>query len=145
MDEDGTLNELRGRIELLKEQRTEIMNELIGERREVELMQSELLKMKKEKEYLNGILKEKMTAAKEYDRIIGESERTLTKVPRLPPSSATTPRNYSSASTTNTASTSTSDTPPPHAHNRGNQGFIGPGLRGHRGSLCNCYWNSGMG
>jgi hypothetical protein len=30
MDEDSTLNELRGRIGLLKEQRSELMNDLIG-------------------------------------------------------------------------------------------------------------------
>ena len=47
MDEDSTLNELRGRITMLKEQRSEVMNELIGERKETELMQSEMMKLKK--------------------------------------------------------------------------------------------------
>lgn len=57
-----------------------MMNDLIGERKEVELMQAEFLKMKREKEYLEGLIKEKQQAEKEYDRIIGESERTLMKV-----------------------------------------------------------------
>lgn len=39
MDEDSTLNELRSRISALKEQRSELMNTTIAERREVELMQ----------------------------------------------------------------------------------------------------------
>ena len=47
MDEDSTLIELRGRIAMLKEQRSEVMNELIGERKETELMQSEMMKLKK--------------------------------------------------------------------------------------------------
>ena len=40
MDEDSTLNELKGRIAMLKDQRSEVMTELIAERKEVELMQS---------------------------------------------------------------------------------------------------------
>ena len=36
-------------------------------------MQNEMGKMKKEKTYLEGLLKEKMNASKEYDRIIHES------------------------------------------------------------------------
>jgi hypothetical protein len=47
MDDDHTLNELKTRISLLKEQRSDLMNSMIGERKEVELMQSEMLKMKK--------------------------------------------------------------------------------------------------
>lgn len=39
-DEDSTLNELKNRIQLLKEQRSNIMNELISERKEVEVMQT---------------------------------------------------------------------------------------------------------
>lgn len=39
-DEDSTLSELKVRINMLKEQRNDVMNELIGERKEVELMQS---------------------------------------------------------------------------------------------------------
>jgi hypothetical protein len=80
MDDDSTLNELKGRIAMLKDQRGEVMTDLIAERKEVELMQSEMLKLKKEKGYLDGLIKEKTTAAKEYDRIILESERTLSKV-----------------------------------------------------------------
>ena len=56
-DEDSTLNELRQRIESLKEQRSMLMNEVIGERKEVEVMQNEMGKMKKEKSYLEGLLK----------------------------------------------------------------------------------------
>jgi hypothetical protein len=33
MDEDSTLTELRSRISLLKEQRSTLMNDLIGERK----------------------------------------------------------------------------------------------------------------
>jgi hypothetical protein len=33
------------------------MNDLIGERKEVELMQSEMMKMKKEKAYLENLVK----------------------------------------------------------------------------------------
>lgn len=73
MDEDSTLNELRTRIQALKEQRAHLMSDLIGERKEVELMQGEMMKMKKEKSYLEGLIKEKSTASKEYDRIIAES------------------------------------------------------------------------
>ena len=47
MDEDSTLSELKGRIVMLKDQRSEVMNDLIGERKEVELMQSEMMKLKK--------------------------------------------------------------------------------------------------
>lgn len=47
MDEDSTLHELRNRISALKEQRSELMNAAISERREVELMQGEMMKMKK--------------------------------------------------------------------------------------------------
>jgi hypothetical protein len=36
-------------------------------------MQAEMLKMKKEKEYLDGLIKEKTGAEREYDRIIAES------------------------------------------------------------------------
>jgi predicted nuclease with TOPRIM domain len=72
-DEDSTLNELKNRIQLLKEQRSNIMNELISERKEVEVMQTEMGKMKKEKSYLEGLIKEKGSAMKEYDRIIHES------------------------------------------------------------------------
>ena len=36
-------------------------------------MQSELGKMKKEKTYLEGLIKEKVNASREYDRIIAES------------------------------------------------------------------------
>ena len=43
-------------------------------------MQAEMLKMKKEKDYLEGLIKEKTQAEREYDRIIAESERTLMKV-----------------------------------------------------------------
>lgn len=43
-------------------------------------MQGEMAKMKKEKSYLEGLMKQKSTASKEYDRIIAESERTLAKV-----------------------------------------------------------------
>ena len=57
MDEDSTLNELRGRIGLLKEQRSDLMNDLIAQRKEVELMQAEMMKMKKEKAYLDGLIK----------------------------------------------------------------------------------------
>ena len=57
MDEDSTLNELRGRIGLLKEQRSDLMNDLITQRKEVELMQAEMMKMKKEKAYLDGLIK----------------------------------------------------------------------------------------
>lgn len=64
MDEDSTLGELRHRITMLKDQRNEIMNELISERKETELMQSEMLKLKKEKTYLENLLKEKTTASK---------------------------------------------------------------------------------
>ena len=71
MDEDSTLSELKNRISMLKEQRGEIMSELIGERKEVELMQAEMLKLKKEKGYLDGLIKDKATGSKEYDRIIG--------------------------------------------------------------------------
>lgn len=52
MDEDSTLGELRQRIAMLKEQRNEVMNELIAERKETEAMQSEMMKLKKEKGYL---------------------------------------------------------------------------------------------
>lgn len=69
-DEDSTLGELKSRINMLKEQRSLIMNDLIGERKEVEVMQIEMSKMKKEKAYLEGLLKEKATASREYDRII---------------------------------------------------------------------------
>lgn len=79
-DEDSTLNELRSRITALKEQRSVLMNDLIGERKETEIMQTEMSKMKKEKSYLEGLIKEKMNASKEYDRIIHESEKTLMKV-----------------------------------------------------------------
>ena len=57
MDEDSTLSELKGRIAMLKEQRSEVMSDLIGERKEVELMQSEMMKLKKEKGYLEGLIK----------------------------------------------------------------------------------------
>jgi hypothetical protein len=109
MDEDSTLNELRGRIGQLKEQRGELMNDLIAERKEVELMQAEMMKMKKEKAYLDNLIKEKSVAAKEYDRIIAESERTLSKVPPSLSSSATILKNSCSVSTTSTASTCTND------------------------------------
>lgn len=33
MDEDSTLNELKGRIGILKDQRVELMNDLISERK----------------------------------------------------------------------------------------------------------------
>ena len=49
---------------MLKEQRGEIMTELITERKEVELMQAEMLKLKKEKGYLDGLIKEKNTASR---------------------------------------------------------------------------------
>ena len=39
-DEDSTLNELRNRIVALKEQRSVLMNDLIGERKETEIMQT---------------------------------------------------------------------------------------------------------
>jgi len=42
---------------VLKDQRTDLMNDLIGERKEVELMQSEMMKMKKEKAYLENLVK----------------------------------------------------------------------------------------
>lgn len=35
MEEDSTLNELRTRIQALKEQRAHLMSDLIGERKEV--------------------------------------------------------------------------------------------------------------
>ncbi len=35
MDEDSTLSELKNRISMLKEQRGEVMNQLIAERKEV--------------------------------------------------------------------------------------------------------------
>ena len=73
MDEDSTLTELQQRIGTLKDQRTGLLNDLVSERRETELMQSELNKMKKEKSYLEGLIKEKMNASREYDRIIAES------------------------------------------------------------------------
>ena len=73
MDEDNTLTELQQRIGTLKDQRTGLLNDLVSERRETELMQSELNKMKKEKSYLEGLIKEKMNASREYDRIIAES------------------------------------------------------------------------
>ena len=73
MDEDNTLTELQQRIGTLKDQRTGLLNDLVSERRETELMQSELNKMKKEKTYLEGLIKEKMNASREYDRIIAES------------------------------------------------------------------------
>ena len=82
-DEDSTLGELRSRIEALKEKRSVLMNELIGERKEVEVMQTEMSKMKKEKAYLEGLVKDKLNASKEYDRIIHESEKTLLKVMSL--------------------------------------------------------------
>ena len=56
-DEDSTLNELRNRIMALKEQRSLLMNDLIGERKEAEVMQAEMSKMKKEKTYLEGLIK----------------------------------------------------------------------------------------
>ena len=37
------------------------------------MMQAEMMKLKKERSYLDGLIKEKGTAAKEYDRIIVES------------------------------------------------------------------------
>lgn len=52
MDEDSTLNELQQRIGSLKDQRNVLLNDLVAERREVELMQTEMSKMKKEKVYL---------------------------------------------------------------------------------------------
>ena len=73
MDEDNTLTELQQRIGTLKDQRTGLLNDLVSERRETELMQNELNKMKKEKSYLEGLIKEKMNASREYDRIIAES------------------------------------------------------------------------
>lgn len=57
MDEDSTLSELKSRIALLKEQRGDVMSDLIAERKEVELMQGEMLKLKKEKTYLDGLIK----------------------------------------------------------------------------------------
>ena len=39
-DEDSTLNELRNRITALKEQRSVLMSDLIGERKETEVMQA---------------------------------------------------------------------------------------------------------
>lgn len=39
-----------------------------------------MAKMKKEKEYLDVLIKEKSQAQREYDRIISESEKTLMKV-----------------------------------------------------------------
>ena len=79
-DEDSTLEELKVRINTLKQQRNNIMNDLIGERKQVEYMQTEMMKMKKEKAYLDGLIKEKTSADKEYSRIITQSERTLAKV-----------------------------------------------------------------
>jgi rRNA processing protein Krr1/Pno1 len=43
-------------------------------------MTTELSKMKKEKSYLDELIREKTEAVREYDRIIGESERTLQKL-----------------------------------------------------------------
>lgn len=37
MEEDNTLHELKNRISILKEQRSEVMTELIAERKEVKL------------------------------------------------------------------------------------------------------------
>lgn len=56
------------------------MNDLIAERKETQVMQTEMAKMKKQKNYLEGLLKEKVNASREYDRIIHESEKTLMKL-----------------------------------------------------------------
>ena len=69
-DEDSTLLELKGRISLLKENRNELMSEMILERKDLEAMQNEMGKMKKEKVYLDGLIRDKNASAREYDRII---------------------------------------------------------------------------
>jgi hypothetical protein len=80
MEEDGTLGQLRSTLVRLKEEMNVLIGEVLEDRKDSEAIQLELMKMRKEKEYLEGLIREKTEAIRDYDRIIGESEKTLSKL-----------------------------------------------------------------
>lgn len=56
------------------------MRAVMDERNVLSQMELEMMKMKREQEYLAGLVRDKQAALTEYDRMIKESETTLQKV-----------------------------------------------------------------